>query len=215
MRGTALNARSLTAASLLVASLLGISGQAFAQSDEQRAGARTLATEGAQAFNESRFKDAVDLFSKAESLVHAPPHLLFMARAHAKLEHGTRSVVVFNLHLGLSGSERASQLERFLECHPFAHLHHETPIVVGGDFNDVWASLGQRFLEPAGFVRAGKLLATFPAALPLRPLDGLWVRGNIKVISAHPVKSGLATSASDHLPIVADLEVTAAHHEPG
>lgn len=85
MRGTALKARSLTSTSLLVASLLGISGHAFAQSDEQRAGARTLATEGAQAFNEGRFKDAVDLFSRAESLVHAPPHLLFMARAHAKL----------------------------------------------------------------------------------------------------------------------------------
>ncbi|HVY26724.1 MAG TPA: endonuclease/exonuclease/phosphatase family protein [Polyangiaceae bacterium] len=138
---------------------------------------------------------------------------LVKTRAHAKLEHGTRSVVIFNLHLGLSGSERASQLERFLECHPFAHLHHDTPLVVGGDFNDVWASLGQRFLEPVGFVRAGKLLATFPAALPLRPLDGLWVRGNIKVLSAHPVKSGLASSASDHLPIVADLEVTGAHHE--
>jgi hypothetical protein len=70
---------------LIGLSSLGISGQALAQSDEQRAGARTLATEGAQAFNEGRFKDAVDLFSKAESLVHAPPHLLFMARAHAKL----------------------------------------------------------------------------------------------------------------------------------
>jgi hypothetical protein len=44
-----------------------------------------LATEGAQAFNDGRFKEAVDLFAKAESLMHAPPHLLFMARAHAKL----------------------------------------------------------------------------------------------------------------------------------
>ena len=139
---------------------------------------------------------------------------LIKTRAHAKLEHGTRSVVVFNLHLGLSGGERQLQLERFLECHPFAHLHHDTPLIVGGDFNDVWASLGQRFLEPAGFVRAGRLQATFPAALPLRPLDGLWVRGNIRVVSAHPVKTGLAPTASDHLPIVADLEVTAAHQDP-
>ncbi len=138
---------------------------------------------------------------------------LVKTRAHAKLEHGTRSVVVFNLHLGLSGSERATQLARFLECDPFAHLHHDTPVVVGGDFNDVWASLGQRFLEPAGFARAGKLLPTFPAALPLRPLDGLWIRGGIKVISAHPVRTGLAKVASDHLPIVADLEVSAQSHE--
>ena len=56
---------------------------------------------------------------------------LVKTRAHAKLEHGTRSVLVFNLHLGLSGSERATQLERFLECHPFAHVHHDTPVVVG------------------------------------------------------------------------------------
>src|SRR5260221_11311671 len=58
---------------------------AFSQTDEQRAGARSLATEGASAFSDGRYKDAVDLFSKAESLVHAPPHLLFMARAHTKL----------------------------------------------------------------------------------------------------------------------------------
>ncbi|HEY3500119.1 MAG TPA: hypothetical protein VGK73_35760 [Polyangiaceae bacterium] len=58
---------------------------AFGQTDEQRAAARSLATEGATAFNEGRYKDAVDFFGKAESLVHAPPHLLFMARAYAKL----------------------------------------------------------------------------------------------------------------------------------
>ncbi len=60
-------------------------GRAFAQSDEQRAAARSLATEGATAFNEARYQEAVELFSKAEALVHAPPHLLFLARSHAKL----------------------------------------------------------------------------------------------------------------------------------
>lgn len=85
MRGTLLRTRSFVVSAALGAALLATVGQASAQSDEQRAGARTLATEGAQAFNEGRFKDAVDLFGKAESLLHAPPHLLFMARAHAKL----------------------------------------------------------------------------------------------------------------------------------
>jgi hypothetical protein len=61
------------------------SGAAWAQTDEQRAGARTLATEGAAAYNDGRFKDAVDLFTKAESLMHAPPHVLYIARAHTKL----------------------------------------------------------------------------------------------------------------------------------
>ncbi|RYZ02788.1 MAG: hypothetical protein EOO73_30465 [Myxococcales bacterium] len=85
MRGTLLRTRSFVVSAALGAALLGVSGPAAAQSDEQRAGARTLATEGAQAYSEGRFKDAVDLFGKAESLVHAPPHLLFMARAYTKL----------------------------------------------------------------------------------------------------------------------------------
>jgi len=85
MSGIVLGTRRFLTSAMLGASLLGISGAALGQSDEQRAGARTLATEGALAFNEGRFKDAVDLFARAESLVHAPPHLLFMARAHAKL----------------------------------------------------------------------------------------------------------------------------------
>ncbi|HXK17897.1 MAG TPA: hypothetical protein VNG33_08845, partial [Polyangiaceae bacterium] len=58
---------------------------ASAQTDEQRAGARSLATEGVSAFNEGRFSDAAELFEKAESLVHAPTHLLFLARSDAKL----------------------------------------------------------------------------------------------------------------------------------
>ena len=70
-----------------LASLCGLlsAGLARAQSDEDRAGARTLATEGAKAFAAQRWSDAVDLFTRAEALVHAPPHLLFLARARVKL----------------------------------------------------------------------------------------------------------------------------------
>jgi hypothetical protein len=91
MSGTFLRTRPFVASAVLSVYLLGVTSPAFAQSDEQRAGARTLATEGAQAFNEGRFKEAVDLFTKAESLMHAPPHLLFAARAHAKLGQFVRA----------------------------------------------------------------------------------------------------------------------------
>jgi hypothetical protein len=60
-------------------------GQSSAETDEDRAGARTLATEGAKAFAAQRWAEAVDLFTRAEALVHAPPHLLFLARARMKL----------------------------------------------------------------------------------------------------------------------------------
>lgn len=78
-------ARRVLPAALWVVGLVFVPSLAEAQSDEQRAAARSLATEGATAFQEGRFKEAVDFFGKAESLMHAPPHLLFLARAHVKL----------------------------------------------------------------------------------------------------------------------------------
>jgi hypothetical protein len=53
--------------------------------DAQKSSARTLATDGLAAFNAGKYADAVDLFSRAEALVHAPPHLLYMARASVSL----------------------------------------------------------------------------------------------------------------------------------
>ena len=58
---------------------------AWAQSDDDRAGARVAATEGVKAINEKRWADAADLFTRAESLVHSPVHLLYLARAQEKL----------------------------------------------------------------------------------------------------------------------------------
>lgn len=69
----------------VLATGLSLAHNATAQTDEERAAARALATEGAQAFQEGRWADVIDRFNRAESLVHAPPHLLYLARAHEKL----------------------------------------------------------------------------------------------------------------------------------
>jgi endonuclease/exonuclease/phosphatase family metal-dependent hydrolase len=130
-----------------------------------------------------------------------------VARTRVRVGRHTRTVVVFNLHLGLADSERGLQLERFLSSHPFAHLHQRTPIILGGDLNDVWGSLGPRFLLPAGFRRAGALRNTFPAPLPIRPLDGLFVRGDLRARSCVAPRDRLTRQASDHLPLVAELDL--------
>jgi hypothetical protein len=54
-------------------------GLCYAQ--EEKIGARAAAAEGAKAFQEGRWADAIDYFTRAESLVHAPPHLLYIARS--------------------------------------------------------------------------------------------------------------------------------------
>jgi endonuclease/exonuclease/phosphatase family metal-dependent hydrolase len=120
----------------------------------------------------------------------------------------TRSMVLFNLHLGLGARERRTQLQCFLASHPFEGLHQSTPIVVAGDFNDLWGTLGPQCLEPAGFRRAGALSNTFPAMLPMRPLDGIFHRGSLEVSRCQPCRTAVARQASDHLPLVADLLVS-------
>jgi len=135
---------------------------------------------------------------------------VLQVRARVRLGRAWRTVIIHNLHLGLVGSERELQLSRFLESAPFQRLHHRTPIVVGGDLNDVWASLGRRFFEPEGFRRAGPVLNTFPSALPVRPLDGLFLRGDVHPTRvAHVVRSALTRVASDHLPLAVDLSLRA------
>jgi endonuclease/exonuclease/phosphatase (EEP) superfamily protein YafD len=76
--------------------------------------------------------------------------------AHCRLrfEGHQKTLLVFNLHLGLAGFERAIQLRRFLISDILKHAHASTPVIAAGDFNDVWGGLGKRLLEPAGFIPA-------------------------------------------------------------
>jgi hypothetical protein len=74
-----------TAPALLASAILLGTVPAWGQTEQERAGARVAAQEGYKAFFEQRWSDALDLFTRAESLVHAPPHLLFIARSKEKL----------------------------------------------------------------------------------------------------------------------------------
>ncbi|MET0793704.1 MAG: hypothetical protein ABW061_19445 [Polyangiaceae bacterium] len=70
---------------LVPGALLLIAAGAHAQTDLERATARDAANSGRTAFDAGQYEKAIDSFSRAESLVHAPPHLLFLARSQAKL----------------------------------------------------------------------------------------------------------------------------------
>lgn len=74
-----------TRASFAAAAFVLCALPAAAQTEEEVAGARSAATQGAKAYEAGDYAQAIDLFQRAESLVHAPPHLLFLARAHEKL----------------------------------------------------------------------------------------------------------------------------------
>ncbi len=69
----------------LAAVLLLASPLAVAQTAADKAGARALAEQGLEAFRAQNWAEAADLFGRAESVVHAPPHLLYLARSQEKL----------------------------------------------------------------------------------------------------------------------------------
>ena len=117
----------------------------------------------------------------------------------------TRTLLLFNCHLGLAGYERKIQLRRVLECDVLQHAHHETPVVVGGDYNDVWGTLGRQLLEPAGFASVSISTKTFPAFMPMRPLDRIYFRGQLRLDHSFASHTKVARQASDHLPLVADF----------
>lgn len=118
---------------------------------------------------------------------------------------GTRTVHCFTMHLSLAGWMRDRQLQRFLACEPFAGLHADTPVILGGDLNDVWGTIGRRWLTPAGFACMPTPLRTFPAVAPLRALDALYVRGAAAMTGVHRSRLKLARHASDHLPLIASV----------
>ncbi len=72
-------------AGFVAVSMLAAERSAEAATAEEKAGARAAATQGEAAFDAKRWAEAVDLFSRAESLVHSPVHLLYKARALTQL----------------------------------------------------------------------------------------------------------------------------------
>jgi endonuclease/exonuclease/phosphatase family metal-dependent hydrolase len=151
---------------------------------------------------ESTNIDVTLRFKKRRSVLHG-----VLRVRHDEVD---RTVHVFNMHLGLARYERKRQLEIFLASHPFAHLHHDTPVVVGGDLNDVYGGLGQ-LLAPSGFRGIDRRPLTFPAWGPMRALDAIFVRGAVDLQKLMRCDSDLARRASDHRPLVAEVKLQPHH----
>lgn len=129
--------------------------------------------------------------------------------AHLRLHEGehSRTVKIYNMHLGLAGYERNIQINKLLSDVDLRHSHQTTPVILGGDFNDLWGSLGRKALDAAGFQSAGKQMLTFPAVRPLRALDRLFYRGDLRLPHCYAAHSRVARQASDHRPLVAEFKV--------
>ena len=112
-------------------------------------------------------------------------------------------------HLGLAERERRWQVERLLG-HMLFRGADRHPTVIVGDFNDWRDSLGPNALADRGFAQVtspASRFRTFPAWLAMGALDKAFVRGGVDVRHARVVRTSLAKSASDHLPLVLDFHL--------
>ncbi|MBM4092786.1 MAG: endonuclease [Planctomycetes bacterium] len=127
--------------------------------------------------------------------------------AHCRLREDQHShtLLLVNVHLGLAGFERTIQVRRILASDTIQHTRQTTGVILAGDYNDVWNSLGRRLLEPAHFRAACLRIKTFPAMFPVRALDRVYVRGPLTRHHSFAARTRTARHASDHLPLVVDL----------
>jgi endonuclease/exonuclease/phosphatase family metal-dependent hydrolase len=77
-------------------------------------------------------------------------------------------------------------------------------VIAAADLNEgpgggAWRMVGDGLVSSA----AGR--PTFPATLPARLIDGVFVTPDITIEKYEVVESDLARRASDHLPVLADL----------
>lgn len=127
---------------------------------------------------------------------------------------GRRRLEVFNLHLGLSAGQRERQVGLLARSRELATLAPDVACVVGGDFNDWRSRLSPLFTDWLRFRSAsdrsladGRPLLTYPAFFPSGPLDRIYYRGPLRLLSARRCRLRLSRVASDHLPVVADFEI--------
>ena len=125
---------------------------------------------------------------------------------------------VINTHLGLVPLEQRAQAAALLGKDWLGAEACRDPVVLIGDFNATsryaaYKALagrlgdGQRALQKTG--RRGRTCPTFPSRFPMLRIDHLFVSPGVEVLDVSTPSGPLARAASDHLPLIADLKISA------
>lgn len=136
----------------------------------------------------------------------------------ADVDLGAMRVHVFAAHLGLHWRERRKQAAALLSADILRDAALAHPLVLVGDFNSPsnrsavprWL---RRTLTDAALA-AGRPSPTFPSFWPLLRLDHVYVDAALRVRACEVIRTALARRASDHLPLLVELELTEAARRP-
>jgi endonuclease/exonuclease/phosphatase family metal-dependent hydrolase len=128
---------------------------------------------------------------------------------------GARPLQIVNTHLGLVPAEQRAQAQHLLGEDWLGHPTCRDPLILLGDFNATpryaaYKMIAARLTDArrAAGVRRGAL--TFPSRLPMLRIDHVFVGSGVAVRRLFASSGPTAKLASDHLPLVADVEIEAA-----
>ena len=110
---------------------------------------------------------------------------------------------IIGTHLGLQSSERREQSARLISA---LEQHPSVTNILLGDIND-WTMPNRAVQALHGHFGESPAHATFPSLLPLFALDRIWVSAPSTLVRVHAHRSRTARVASDHLPLIANLEL--------
>ncbi|GID32107.1 endonuclease/exonuclease/phosphatase family protein [Paractinoplanes brasiliensis] len=127
-------------------------------------------------------------------------HLRGAAFARGSVRGGR--FTVSGSHLATDPTERPAQAALWKQ--ELSRL--DGPVIAAADLNEGPGGGAWRTVED-GFTSYGEASPTFPATLPNRRIDGIFVTPDITIEKYEVVESDQARRASDHLPVVADLLV--------
>ncbi|MGN6805042.1 MAG: endonuclease/exonuclease/phosphatase family protein [Trinickia sp.] len=113
-------------------------------------------------------------------------------------------------HLGLSAGERSTQVRALLNAFDTTEL----PVILLGDINE-WFVRGKALRTLVTHFRRAPAPRTFPTFCPIFALDRIWVHPGEWLTGVSVHRSALARTASDHFPLIAQIEVPAASPKPG
>ncbi|MDL2410765.1 endonuclease/exonuclease/phosphatase family protein [Rhizobium calliandrae] len=165
---------------------------------------------------EEQYGDAIITALPARAVKAGPLPSLGEARGALSLEatFANRKILVVNTHLGLRGRDRVQQMSALLSP-SWLNCGGDNPalMILCGDFNAIPASgayrLAARQLKDAQLVCNRAARPTFPSYYPLMRLDHIFVSADLRVVNTAVIRNRLTSVASDHLPIVADIDVGA------
>jgi len=116
---------------------------------------------------------------------------------------GGRSVQLIATHLGLRPAERRAQVQQLV---PLFEKRHHSLEILAGDLNE-WFLWGRPLRMLHRVFPDTPHRPSWPASFPLFSLDRIWVhpRAALRRLEVH--RSPLARVASDHLPLVAEIQL--------